>query len=66
MGRHRRQVSKTPYNGSLELEETVEERLGLTSLICESCNARNTKTADTCRKCNHPNLREKASDYRDK
>ncbi|MFB6236916.1 MAG: 50S ribosomal protein L40e [Halopenitus sp.] len=47
-------------------KSVVEERLGLTKSICQSCDARNPLDANKCRKCGHTNLRSKADDFQGK
>lgn len=67
MGRHRRKVTEEFGAGvDEETQQTIEDRLGNTAMICQSCNARNPTDADKCRKCGHTNLRRKASDFRGK
>lgn len=69
MGRHRKRA--TQDNGIIDEKhnsnptDAVEKRLGLTKQVCQRCDARNSETADKCRKCGHTALRPKASQYRD-
>jgi large subunit ribosomal protein L40e len=43
--------------------EEAEKRT-LEKMICMRCNARNSKRADSCRKCGYKNLRPKAKERR--
>lgn len=69
MGRHRKATDPSKHDVRKQEtvsdpSEAVEERL-FGHLICESCNARNPKEADKCRKCGHNKLRKKKDQYAD-
>lgn len=68
MGRRRRRPHWDKADGGLgvdgETSEIIEERLGHRGQVCTSCQARNPKEAEKCRKCGHTDLRRKAADYR--
>ena len=40
------------------------EKRTLEKMICMRCNARNSKDANSCRKCGYKNLRPKAKEKR--
>lgn len=66
MGRHLTHVGGyTPSGDPKPVNDQIKDRIGLNSMVCYKCNARNPHDADSCRKCGHENLRPKASEFRD-
>lgn len=70
MGRHRRYLTTdgnvkrtTAFTDTESVHETAEDRLGLTGMVCTSCDARNPSDADACRRCGEPSLRRKRSEF---